>query len=86
MRTEGHDRVGAPAALSKYGMLRCKFNRENKILSVDMSFDVMNFMQQYQVGSFLHAALILLSALLFSQLSVRSFQIPLRWQSNQPLR
>jgi hypothetical protein len=51
MRTEGHDRVGAPTSLAKHGMLRCKFNKKNKIISAEMSFDVMSFMQQYQVFS-----------------------------------
>jgi hypothetical protein len=50
MRSEGHDRVGAPTSLAKHGMVRCKFNKANKIVSADMSYDVMSFMQQYQVS------------------------------------
>lgn len=53
MRTEGHDRVGAPTSLAKHGMLRCRFNKKNKIVSAEMSFDVMSFMQQYQRSALL---------------------------------
>jgi hypothetical protein len=51
LRTEGHDRVGAPTSLAKHGMLRCRFNKKNKIVSAEISFDVMCFMQQFQVGA-----------------------------------
>jgi hypothetical protein len=49
LRSEGHDLVGSPIALTKNGMLQCKFSRENKIISAEMVYDVMGFMQQYQV-------------------------------------
>lgn len=33
----------------QYGMLQCKFNKKNKIVYVEMMYDVMGFMQQLQV-------------------------------------
>ena len=49
MRTEGHDLVGAAGACVQHGMLQCRFNRHNKMVSAEMMFDVMGFMQQLQV-------------------------------------
>jgi hypothetical protein len=49
LRSEGHEGVGAPSGLTKHGMLQCKFNKDNKMVSAEMVFDVMGFMQQFQV-------------------------------------
>lgn len=45
--------VGAPTSLTKCGMLQCKFNKANKMISGEMVFDVMGFMQQYQRAAML---------------------------------
>jgi len=50
MRTEGHELVGAAGACVQHGMLQCRFNRHNKMVSAEMMFDVMGFMQQLQVS------------------------------------
>lgn len=49
MKSEGHENVGSPIQLIQQGMLQCKFNKSNKIISAEMIFDVMSFMQQFQV-------------------------------------
>lgn len=48
-RSEVHVGVGAPSGFVIYGMMQCRFNKANKIVSAEMVFDVMNCMQQYQV-------------------------------------
>ena len=40
MRTEGHDLVGAEGACVQHGMLQCRFNRENKIVSAEMVWEL----------------------------------------------
>ena len=51
MRTEGHEIVGAFSPCVQHGMLQCQFNNQNKIVSAEMTFDVMGFMQQLQRAS-----------------------------------
>lgn len=51
-RSEGHNEVGAPSGFAVYGMLQCKFNKANKIVSAELVFDVMSCMQQFQVFDF----------------------------------
>lgn len=52
MRIEGKDLVGASNSCIQAGMLCCKFNELNKIVSIEITFDVMSFMQQLQVFYF----------------------------------
>jgi len=47
MRTQGSG-VGANLTSFLNGMLQCQFNRANKIISAEMAFDVMGYMQQLQ--------------------------------------
>ena len=51
MRTEGHEIVGAFSPCAQHGMLQCQFNHQNKMVSAEMTFDVMGFMQQLQRAS-----------------------------------
>jgi hypothetical protein len=50
-RSEGHASMGAPSGFAVYGMLQCRFNKANKIVSGEMVFDVMSCMQQVQRAS-----------------------------------
>ncbi|CAE7515208.1 unnamed protein product, partial [Symbiodinium microadriaticum] len=47
-RSEGHIGVGAPSGFTVSGMLQCRFNKANKIVSAEIVFDVMSCMQQLQ--------------------------------------
>ena len=49
MTIEGHQKVGSVTGCVQHGMLQCKFNKQNKIISAELSYDVMGFMQQLQV-------------------------------------
>ena len=49
MRIEGYEIVGARSGCIQHGMIHCKFNKQNKMISAEMMFDVMGFMQQLQV-------------------------------------
>ena len=52
MRTEGHEEVGVQGGpVVQHGMMQCKFNREHRMVSAEMVFDVMGFMQQLQRAS-----------------------------------
>ena len=42
--------VGSLAECIQHGMLQCKFNRQNKMVSAEITYDVMGFMQQLQVA------------------------------------
>jgi len=49
LRTVGFKEVGATSGCEQHGMLLCRFNPvSNKLVSVEMVFDVMAFMQQLQ--------------------------------------
>lgn len=49
LRTIGFKEVGATSGCEQHGMLLCRFNpNTNKLVSVEMVFDVMAFMQQLQ--------------------------------------
>mmetsp|Transcript_27455 Transcript_27455/g.46070 ORF Transcript_27455/g.46070 Transcript_27455/m.46070 type:complete len:479 (-) Transcript_27455:362-1798(-) len=49
MRIDGCDMVGGGVeSCVQHGMMTCKFDRHNKILSVENMFDVMGYMQQLQ--------------------------------------
>jgi hypothetical protein len=54
MRTEGYQDVGLQSSYEQCGMILCRFNQNNKLLSVEMVFDVMGFMQQLQVWTFVY--------------------------------
>ena len=51
MRIQGGSEgsVGSVAECIQHGMLQCKFNRQNKMVSAEITYDVMGFMQQLQV-------------------------------------
>ena len=49
MRIEDHQKVGCITGCLQHGMLQCKFNKQNKIISAELTYDVMGFMQQLQV-------------------------------------
>eukprot|EP01035_Chromulina_nebulosa_P017708 gene17708-23300_t len=52
MKAEDSDVVvGALSTCIQHGMLLCKFNKSNKIIAIEMVFDVMGFMQQIQRAS-----------------------------------
>jgi hypothetical protein len=51
LRTDGPPGVPASSSLDQQGMIQFKFNKANKILSLEMIFDVMGFMQQFQVSA-----------------------------------
>ena len=51
MKTEGHEVVGAASPVVQHGMVQCRFNKQNKMFSAEMVFDVMGFMQQLQRAS-----------------------------------
>jgi hypothetical protein len=51
MRTEGFDVAGATSVCVQHGMMQCRFNKQNKMVSAEMMFDVMGFMQQLQRAS-----------------------------------
>jgi len=51
LRTEGFEQVGATQGCVQHGMLQARFNLQNKLVAVEMMFDVMGFMQQLQVRS-----------------------------------
>jgi hypothetical protein len=51
MKTEGHEMVGAASPVVQHGMVQCRFNKQNKVVSAEMVFDVMGFMQQLQRAS-----------------------------------
>jgi hypothetical protein len=44
---EGHHMTGVQD-INLRGMLQCKFNASNLLVSMEMIFDVMGFMQQFQ--------------------------------------
>ncbi|KAJ1422536.1 hypothetical protein B484DRAFT_113573 [Ochromonadaceae sp. CCMP2298] len=49
MQIDGCTNVGGDLpSFSQQGMIQCRFDREDKILSVEMMFDVMGYMQQLQ--------------------------------------
>lgn len=49
LRTVGFKEVGAVSGCEQHGMILCRFNpNSNKLVSVEMVFDVMAFMQQLQ--------------------------------------
>lgn len=47
---EGHHLIGVHDINSR-GMLQCKFTKSNRLGSIEFTFDVMGFMQQFQVLS-----------------------------------
>ena len=49
MKIEGYQKVGCTAGCVQHGMLQCKFNKQNKMISAELTYDVMGFMQQLQV-------------------------------------
>ena len=49
MKVEGLERVGGLSACVQTGMMMCRFDRNNKIYSMEIMFDVMGYMQQLQV-------------------------------------
>ena len=49
MKVESYQKVGCMAGCIQHGMLQCKFNKQNKIISAELTYDVMGFMQQLQV-------------------------------------
>lgn len=49
MRVEGFENVGCLSGCVQHGMLQCKFNKQNKMISAEIMYDVMGFMQQLQV-------------------------------------
>jgi len=49
MRFDGFEVVGARSGCIQHGMVQCKFNKQNKMISAEMMFDVMGFMQHLQV-------------------------------------
>lgn len=49
MRTEDFEKVGALCSCVQHGIMQCRFNKQNKMISAEMMFDVMGFMQQLQV-------------------------------------
>jgi hypothetical protein len=49
MTIDGFERVGGYSLCTQIGMMHCHFDRFNKIISMEMTFDVMGFMQQLQV-------------------------------------
>ena len=51
MCSVGHEMVGAFSPCVQHGMLQCRFNKQNKMVSAEMMFDVMGFMQQLQRAS-----------------------------------
>lgn len=53
---EGHHMNGVHD-INMRGMLQCKFNDSNLLISMELAFDVMGFMQQYQVTTSLSAIL-----------------------------
>lgn len=48
MNIEGYQKVGCTTGCVQHGMLQCKFNKQNKIISAELTYDVMGFMQQLQ--------------------------------------
>jgi hypothetical protein len=50
LRTDGPPGAASPISLDQQGMIQFKFNKANKIVFLEMIFDVMGFMQQFQVG------------------------------------
>ncbi len=51
MRIEGLEQVGAKCGVVQQGMMHCRFDRDsNKLVAVEMVFDVMGFLQQLQVS------------------------------------
>lgn len=50
LKTDSPQSVGSPVSLDQQGMIQFKFNKANKIVSIEMVFDVMGFMQQFQVS------------------------------------
>jgi hypothetical protein len=54
MKIEGYQNVGCTNGCIQHGMLQCKFNKQNKIVSAEMVYDVMGFMQQLQVRIYIH--------------------------------
>jgi len=53
MRIQGGGSVGSVGSVAEciqHGMLQCKFNRQNKMVSAEITYDVMGFMQQLQVA------------------------------------
>ena len=55
---EGHHMNGVHD-INMRGMLQCKFNDSNLLISMELAFDVMGFMQQYQVTSLPFCSLLL---------------------------
>jgi hypothetical protein len=52
MRVEGWEQVGAKCGVVQQGMMHCRFDRDsNKLVAVEMVFDVMGFLQQLQRAS-----------------------------------
>eukprot|EP00597_Dinobryon_sp_UTEXLB2267_P016964 CAMPEP_0201114186 /NCGR_PEP_ID=MMETSP0812-20130820/78260_1 /ASSEMBLY_ACC=CAM_ASM_000668 /TAXON_ID=98059 /ORGANISM="Dinobryon sp., Strain UTEXLB2267" /LENGTH=396 /DNA_ID=CAMNT_0047377799 /DNA_START=38 /DNA_END=1228 /DNA_ORIENTATION=+ len=51
MTIEGLERVGGFNTCRQIGMLQCQFDRFNKIVTIEMMFDVMGYMQQIQRAS-----------------------------------
>jgi hypothetical protein len=51
MRTENAIACGAMMECVQHGMLQCKFNKQHKLVSAEMIFDVMGFMQQLHRAS-----------------------------------
>jgi hypothetical protein len=49
MRLEGYQNVDSEYSCVQHGMLQCKFNKYNKMVSAEIMYDVMGFMQQLQV-------------------------------------
>jgi hypothetical protein len=50
LKTDNPQSVGSPVPLDQQGMIQFKFSKANKIISIEMIFDVMGFMQQFQVS------------------------------------
>ena len=49
LRTEGSEQVGALHGCVQHGMLQAHFSVGNKIVAIELMFDVIGFMQQLQV-------------------------------------
>ncbi len=76
MRVDGFEGVGAMSPCEQYGMLLCRFSPvTNKIISTEMVFDVMGFMQELQV-SLCHQLSCTLRILLCCMFSIRPLLLP----------
>jgi hypothetical protein len=52
LKTDGHEEVGVQGGpVLQHGMMQCKFGSDHRMVSVEMVFDVMGFMQQLQRAS-----------------------------------